>query len=237
MKKQVIDNVPCSECTTNGNSIFCNISSGEKDAISERKGMNFFKKGQVIFYEGNHSHGLFCIKEGKVKISKLGDEGKEQVVRFATSGELIGYRAMLSNESYNATATALEDCHVCQLSKGKIFDLLQSNQNFSLQLLKVLSDDLKKSEQKLINIAQKSVRERIAESILILKEKFGLKEDGKTLSVVLTRKELGDVAGITTETTIRTLSDFNKEGIIDLEGKYIRIANLKKLIQTANLLD
>lgn len=237
MKKNMIDNLPCSECKMNQNNIFNCLSTNEKDVLSERKGMNFFKRGQTIFYEGNHAHGLFCIKEGKIKISKLGDEGKEQVIRFATNGELIGYRAMLSNETYNATATALEDSYVCHLSKGKIFDLLQQNQNFSLQLLKVLSNDLKRSEQKLIHIAQKTVRERIAESILLLKEKFGLKEDNKTLNVMLSRKEWGDVAGITTETTIRTLSDFNKEGLIELDGKMIVISNLKKLVLTANLAD
>jgi CRP/FNR family transcriptional regulator len=225
----------CSDCSCKN--IFGCLPDDEILKLSANKDNNFFKKGQVIFYEGNHPHGMYCIYNGKVKISKLGDEGKEQIVRFAGEGELLGYRSALSHESYKATATAMEDCYICHIPKEKFSEVLNSNSNFSLEIIKLLSDDLKKSEQNLLNISQKPVRERIAETLLILKDRFGYEKDGKTLTIVLTRREIGDIAGTTTETTIRTLSEFVKEGSIKLSGKKILILNSDKLILAANIVD
>lgn len=236
MNKSSVEIPECTDCT-NKNSVFCCLSYDDKALLTTNKGGNFFKKGQVIFYEGNYPHGLYCIYKGKVKISKLGEEGKEQIVRFAGNGDMLGYRAILSNESYQATATAMEDSYICHLSRDNFTKILKDNNNLSLEIIKLLSFDLKKSEQGLINISQKTVKERVAETLLILKEQFGFEKDEKTLSVVLTRREIGDISGVSTETTIRTLSDLSKEGIIDLNGKKIVITNLNELVKTANISD
>ena len=225
----------CSNCE-NENSIFCCLSDLELANLSENKNNNFFKKGHVIFYEGNHPHGMYCVKKGKVKISKLGDEGKDQIVRFASAGELLGYRSSLSNESYRATATAMEDCYVCHIPKDKFNEALSKNRKFSLEIIKILAEDLKKSEENIINISQKSVKERIAETLISLLKRFGLEEDGKTLNVSLTRREIGDIAGTTTETTIRTLSSFVKEGSINLNGRKILLLDINKLSQNSSTL-
>ena len=235
MKNLPVKIPSCSECTSKN--IFDCLPQNEMEKLSVNKDNNFFKKGQVIFYEGNHPHGMYCIYTGKVKISKLGDEGKEQIVRFAGEGELLGYRSALNNESYKATATAMEDCYICHIPKEKFSEVLNNNSNFSLEIIKLLSDDLKKSEQNLLNISQKPVRERIAETLLVIKNRFGFEKDGKTLSIILTRREIGDIAGTTTETTIRTLSEFVKEGSIKLLGKKILILNSDKLTLSANLHD
>ncbi|GAB4256110.1 MAG: Crp/Fnr family transcriptional regulator [Vicingaceae bacterium] len=235
IRKNKIDTPPCTECK-NKNSIFCILSDEEKENLSVSKGSNFYQKGQVVFYEGNYPHGLFCIHKGKVKISKLGDEGKEQVVRLAGTGEILGYRAVLSGESYKATATVLEDSYICHLSKDSFNKILEENNVFSLSIIKLLSQDLKNSESQLLNISQKPARERLAETLLILKEKFGLDEDNQ-LDLVLTRRELGDIAGVTVETAIRTISDFNKENVIAIKGKKIQFKNIPKLIKIANIID
>ena len=226
----------CVNCG-NENSMFCCLPTNELEKLNVNKSNNYFKKGQVIFYEGNYPHGMYCINKGKVKISKLGDEGKEQIVRFAGEGELLGYRSALSNESYKATATAMEECYICHIPKDKFSEVLNNNSKFSLEIIKLLSNDLKKSEQNLLNISQKPVKERIAETLLNLKKRFGYEEDGKTLCMTLTRREIGDIAATTTETTIRTLSSFDKEGIIRLEGKKIEVLDIDKLIRTASLFE
>ena len=236
MKRQPKDIPSCSNCD-NSNSIFCELPNNELEKLSKNKDSNFFKKGQVIFYEGNHPHGMYCIYKGKVKISKLGDEGKEQIVRFAGEGELLGYRSSLSNESYKATATAMEDCYICHVPKEQFNEALDNNSKFSLEIIRLLSEDLKRSEQNLINISQKPVRERIAETLINLKKRFGYDDDDKTLSITLTRREIGDIAGTTTETTIRTLSSFVKEGMVQLDGKKIQILDYNKLVRAASLFD
>lgn len=228
----------CKNCQHRlNNKLFCNLPDNELDVLSEDKADNFYKKGQVIFYEGNRGHGLYCVHQGKVKVHKLGDEGKEQIVRLAAKGDVLGYRSLLSNEPYNATATALEDAIICYLPKSKFIEILNNNNDLSFRTIQLLTEDLKKSEEKIINITQKPVMERIAESLLVLKEKFGFREDGKTLDVILTRREIGNIAGVTIETTIRTMSILNKKGVIRLINKQIEIVNLPQLVRLANIVN
>lgn len=229
---------PCTVCQgRKNNQLFCHLSHDELEQFSEEKGDNFYKKGQVIFYEGNRGHGMYCIYKGKVKVHKMGSEAKDQIIRFAKEGDVLGYRSLLGDEPYTATATAIEDTTVCYLPKSKFMEVLEKNNELSYRTIQLLTRDLKESENKIINITQKPVVERIAEAILILKEKFGLRADNKTLAVILTRKEIGDLAGVTTETTIRTLSDLNKKSIINLNGKRIELTNLPQLIRIANIVD
>lgn len=217
--------------------LFCTLSHDNLDALSDDRVENFYKKGQVIFHEGNRGQGLYCIYKGKVKIHKTGDEVKEQIVRFAKEGEVLGYRSLLSNEAYNATATAIEDCVICYLSKSRFLELLGNNNDLAFKTIQLLSKDLKESEVKIVNITQKTVLERVAESILVLKEKFGFIADGKTLDVILNRREFGSLAGLATETTIRALSELKNDGIISLKGKQIEIVDHSRLVRIANVID
>ena len=234
--KNSIGNLNCNECN-HSKGLFCNLSQEEKDILSLGKGNNFYKKGQTIFYEGNHAHGIFCLTEGKIKLSKLGKDGKEQIVRFAKTGDVLGYRALLSDDNYQATATAMVDSHICLIPKEKFLKIMELNTKLSLKLINLLSKDLKTAEQHLIDIAQKTVKERIAESLLVLINTFGLLKDLKTLNISMTRSEMADMAGTTTESAIRTLVQLSDEKIIELDGKNIKIINLKKLELVANIND
>ncbi|MCB0484318.1 MAG: Crp/Fnr family transcriptional regulator [Flavobacteriales bacterium] len=238
MRKNInIEIEPCDRCKGLGTTCFQALGVDKIKEVSDFKSGEFYKKGQTIFYEGNHPQGLFCVKDGKIKIHKTGDDGKEQITRFVSSGEFLGYRALLSDETYSASATAIDDTSVCFIPKHIYMELLETEHKFSLNMLKLLSEDLKDSESKMINLLQKPVREKIAEALLILRRSFGFEDDGKTLNVVITRREIGEIAGITTETTIRTLSDFKKERLISFNQKKIVVENLPALIRTAGLVD
>ena len=226
-------NPSCTACKEL-NKLFCGLSLIDREVFSKNKRKNIYKKGQVIYYEGNYPQGLFCIFQGQIKISTIGRKGKEQIVKFAGSGGVLGYRALLNDEPYNATATAICDCQVCHISRNTFLDTLESSKHLSLNTIRLLANDLKESEQKLINLSQKPVKERVAEALLLLKKHFGLEEDGKTIGVFLTRREIGDIAGITTETTIRILSELSKEKILKLENKKISILNLPRLVILGN---
>jgi len=180
---------------------------------------------------------LYCIYKGKVSLTKLGEDGKRQVVRFAHEGDALGYRSLLSNENYQATATALEDCQICFLQKDKILDMMSTNPILARNSMQLLANDLRNAEQRLISISQKTVKERIAEALILLQRTFGFEEDGKTIDVTLTRSEIADTAGTTTETTIRTLASLNDEKLIKLNGKKISILNLNSLLKTAAIYD
>ncbi len=211
------------------NKLFCGLSLSDREAFSQNKRKNIYKKGQAIYYEGNYPQGLFCIYRGKIKISTIGRKGKEQIVKFKGRGEVLGYKALLNDEPYIATATAISDCEVCHISKNAFLDTLEKSKHLSLNTIRLLSNDLKESEQKFINLSQKPVKERVAEALLLLKNRFGFEEDGKTIEVNLTRREIGEIAGITTETTIRILSEFSKEKILNLKDKKISIINIPQL--------
>ncbi|MEW6470465.1 MAG: Crp/Fnr family transcriptional regulator [Bacteroidota bacterium] len=234
MKKQAIP--ACEKCGNIRTSVFCSLSRSELEQLGS-KSHNIYRKNQVIFYEGTQPQGLFCIYSGKVKIHKLGNDGKEQIVRLAKEGNVIGYRALLSSDNYYATATALEDTHVCFFPKALYLNLLIKNPQFSMKTIQMLSSDLKAAEHMITNMAQKHVRERMAETLLLLKDFFGTESDNVTINTVLTREDIGSMAGTTTETSIRVLAEFNKRKIIELSGKRIRIIEHKELVKIANLND
>lgn len=227
----------CDQCESAHNSIFCALSKSELGLLSQGKSHITYKKGQIIFYEGNHPQGLYCIYSGKVKVHKLGHDGKDLILRLAKKGNVLGYRALLNEDNYHASATAMEDSLICFFPKSVYQNQIISNPTLSLQIIKLLSSDLKAAERKAVNIVQKQVRERIAETLLMLKEFFGLESDNTTINTILTRESIGNIAGTTTETAIRTLSEFNKAKVIHLEGKKIRILNSKELVRIANLID
>ena len=204
--------------------------------IDAEKICSTFKKGETIFKEGSYASGVYCINAGKIKISMLGDEGKEQIVRLAKPGDIIGYKALLSGDRYSATATTLEDCNVCFIPRDIFMKILQKDAAMSFEMMKILSNELRNAEEKITHLAQKPVRERVAETILFLKETYGIDAESN-INIALTREEIANLVGTATETTIRLLSEFNKEKIIELSGKKIKIVNLPKLIKTANIYD
>ncbi len=195
-----------------------------------------YKKGETIFRQGAYAAGVYCINAGKIKLSMMGDEGKEQIIRMAKPGDIIGYKALLSGEKYNATAIAIEDTNICFIPKEIFLVILQKDASLSFEMMKVLSNELKRAEEKITHLAQKQVRERMAETILFLKETYGLDKDDH-VNIQLSREEIANLVGTATETAIRLLSEFNKEHIIELSGKKIKILNQPKLVKTANLYD
>jgi len=227
----------CDKCDHRGSSFFCNMTFDDLKTLSVNKSSSIYKKGQVIFNEGNRPHGLYCIYEGKVKLSKLGNNGKEQILRMAKNGNILGYRAAVCNERYYCSATALEDSEICHISLEVFNNVLSTSSDLNYKLMKLLTTDIKESEKKIINISQRNVEERVAEALILLFEVFGMEEDGETLNITITRKEIGDMAGVTTESTIRKLADLSKAGFIIIKGRKILIPDVDKLIRIANIQD
>lgn len=225
----------CNNCDSRADSVFCKLCHNDIEVFNHTKSCNTYKKGQLIFNEGNNPYGLFCINNGKVKVYRTGQDGKDQIVRMAKGGDVIGYRALLNAEAYNASAMALEDCEICFIPRDAFFQVLKDNAGLSLELIRLLAEDLKKAEQTITDLAQKPVRERMAEALLFLKQTYGLEADGQTISVVLSREEMANLVGTATETAIRLLSEFKHDGIVAFAGKKIQILNNEKLIRTANI--
>lgn len=234
--RPTFDHVDCKHCSNRFNSVFCKTENDMMREIEALKVCSTYKKGETIFREGTHANGVFCINAGKIKLSMTGDEGREQIVRMAKPGDIIGYKALLSGDKYSATATAIEDCNICFIPREIFLVILQKDAALSFEMMKLLSNELKRAEEKITHLAQKPVRERVAETILFLKETYGIDAENN-INILLSREEIANLVGTATETAIRLLSEFNKDNIIELSGKKIKILNHQKLIQRANLYD
>ncbi|MCZ2357243.1 MAG: Crp/Fnr family transcriptional regulator [Bacteroidia bacterium] len=218
-------------------SVFSVLPPEKLEELMAVKSTMVFYYGELIFKEGQFPSGIYILNKGKVKISKYGYEGREQIVRFAREGDVLGYRTLFNNDKYTCSASAIEESHVCYISSSVLFRLIRDFPELSFRFLSLLATDLKNAEEKAMRMAQKTVRERVAESILILKEIYGFEEDGATLNINLKRDEIAGIAGTVRETATRFLSELNESHIISLSGKKIRILDIKKLIRSANVFE
>jgi CRP/FNR family transcriptional regulator, polysaccharide utilization system transcription regulator len=234
--RKPVDIKYCESCNSSRKSIFREFGNIDIEKLNLNMNCNFYNKGQVIFFEGNYPDGLFCIRDGKVKVFKIGSTGKEQIIRFAKNGDVLGYRALLASDTYNASASALEDSHICFIRKDTICELFKSNNNFSFNLLKLLARDLEDVENKMVKLAQKPVRDRLAEALLILKETYGTDKQGN-INISLSREDFASIVGTATETVIRLLTEFKKENLISTKGKKIKILDLDELVKISKLND
>ena len=218
----------CEQCIVRQFSSLKALNKEELLRMAECKTSYTIKKGEPIFEEGEVTNGIYCVKDGVCKLSKLSDNGKDQIVKLVKPGELLGQRSMISDEPANLSAVALEDMEVCFIPKSEVLGFFNNNNQFSMNVMKTICGDLKESDDHMVSMAQKTVKERLAETLLYLEDTFGKNEDG-SLHIQLSREELAGMIGTATESCIRLLSEFNKGGVIDLNGKRISITDRNKL--------
>ena len=218
----------CEQCIVRQFSSLKALTKDELLKMAECKTSYTIKKGEPIFEEGDTTNGIYCIKDGVCKLSKLSSNGKDQIVKLVKPGELLGQRSMISEEPANLSAVALEDMEVCFIPKSEILQFFNQNNQFSMNVMKTICGDLKEADEHMVDMAQKSVKERLASTLLYLEETFGTNADS-TLRLQLSREELAGMIGTATESCIRMLSDLNKSGLIELIGKHIKIIDKNKL--------
>ncbi|WP_396185232.1 Crp/Fnr family transcriptional regulator [Flavobacterium sp.] len=223
----------CEQCIVRELSSLKALNKGELLRLAECKTSHTIKKGEHIFEEGDTVNGIYCITVGVCKLSKLSANGKDQIVKLVKAGELLGQRTIISEEPANLSAVALEDMEVCFIPKSEVLNMFDQNNQFSRNVMKTICGDLKETSDHLVSISQKTVKERLAETLIYLEENFGKNTDG-SLRIQLTREELAGMIGTATESCIRLLSDFNKLGLIELIGKKIVIKDIGKLRRIAD---
>ena len=222
----------CEQCIVREFSSLKALSKDELLKISDCKTSLIVKKGDVIFEEGENVNGIYCIKDGICKLTKLSANGKDHIVKLVSKGELLGHRSMISDEPVNLSAVALEDMEVCFIPKTEVMGFFDKNNQFSMNVMRSICGDLKEADDHMVNLAQKTVKERLAETLLYLSDTFGKNEDN-SLKVQLSRDELASMIGTATESCIRLLSDFKKLDLIELNGKKIILKDINKLKKMA----
>ena len=222
----------CEQCIVREFSSLKALSKDELLKISDCKTSKTIKKGDVIFEEGENVNGIYCIKDGICKLTKLSANGKDHIVKLVSKGELLGQRSMISDEPVNLSAVALEDMEICFIPKTEVMGFFDKNNQFSMNVMRSICGDLKDADDHMVNLAQKTVKERLAETLLYLSDTFGKNEDN-SLKVQLSRDELASMIGTATESCIRLLSDFKKLDLIELNGKKIILKDINKLKKMA----
>jgi CRP/FNR family transcriptional regulator len=228
-------NTSCQTCKSRIDTIFKDLSQAEMSQLNTIKTCQFFKKGDVLFNEGAYPRGLFCVHSGKIKITQIGTDGKEQIVHLIHDGNTMGHRAIFGDDIFSCSAVAMEDSHVCFIPKVPFYAMVENNAKLAINIAHLLSDELKEAEHKITHTAQRPVRDRVAESLLILKKNYGFEEDQCTINVTIKREDIANLAGTTRESATRCLYDFQTNQIIELDGKKIKILQLKKLTEIAHL--
>lgn len=205
------------------------LTEGEKREISECLTVDSFDKNEYIYKENEIPTCIKCLINGKVKICKNGINGRDQILRTIRPNEMFSFRAYFANDDYLTSAIAFEHSVVASLPMELVVKLMSSNNHVSMELVRQLAVELGKSDCRTINLTQKHIRGRLAESILTLKERYGLEKDGYTLSIYLSREELANMSNMTTSNAIRTLSAFANEKIITIDGRKIKVLNEDEL--------
>jgi CRP-like cAMP-binding protein len=210
---------------------FKHLNDSEIGKLNYDKTCQVYKKGSVVYREGSRLTGFYCITKGILKIYKTGIDGKEQIIRFVKKGDIIAFRSLLSQELACTTAKVIDDAVLCHIPYHTLLFLLQNNWKFSHWMIQILCRELREANDYITDIAQKTVRERLAEVLLLLKDNFDV-DDSNTLQISLTREELANMVGTATESVIRLLSEFKQDGLIELKGRRVKfndVASLRRL--------
>ncbi|WMJ73643.1 Crp/Fnr family transcriptional regulator [Cytophagaceae bacterium ABcell3] len=226
----------CENCQHRKDSVFKGCDIEKVADMDQHKSCFMYKKGQIIFHEDGFPSGLYCIHSGKVKIAKSNSEGKEQILRLAKQGDIIGYRSLVAGTPYSASGVVLEDALVCFFSKEYFENNLLYTSPVSMEISKLMSVELGKAEERMTHMALKPVRERLAEALLLLHRTFS-QDNTECTSINILREDLANIVGTTKETAIRFLSEFKNDKIISSRGSNIVILDLERLIQISKMYD
>ncbi len=205
------------------------LNEKEHELLREDARFVTYKKNEDIYYENDTPKDLMCLLKGKVKIYKEGVGGRSQIIRMVKPVQYFGYRAYFAQEPFVTSAAAFESSQICLISMNIVEQFLRNNGTLAMFFIQLLSVDMGVSDQRVVNLTQKHIRGRLAESLIFLKDNYGLEKDGATISIYLAREDLANLSNMTTSNAIRTLSIFENERIIALDGRKIKIIDEERL--------
>ena len=218
----------CEQCIVRELSSLKALSKDELIHLANCKDSVTVKKGEVIFNEGDVMNGVYCIKEGTCKLVKMNSNGKDTIIKLITKGELLGQTSILTEEKSTLSAVAVDDMRVCFIPKSEILGFIDDNKSFSFEVTKNVCKNLNDATNFAVNHTHKTVKERLAISLLEILNSAGTDNEGY-LNLQLTREEIASMVGTATESCIRLLAELKKENLIDLKGKKIKILKLNEL--------
>ncbi|MCZ7582343.1 MAG: Crp/Fnr family transcriptional regulator [Deltaproteobacteria bacterium] len=224
--------INCFTCQMRDRTEWCSLKDEDLRHLNELKVCNTYDPGQIIFYQGNPCLGIYCVEAGTIAIRKLDERGNSALVRMATEGQTLGYRAFFAGGSYAANAEALTKTRVCFIDKEGVRALLERNPNVGLAFLKHISDDLEAAEDARLQASHLPVRARLAHLLLTLKDRFATVDDQGNLTIELpmARRDMADIVGTRPETIARTIRAIEDDGVATFNGRHVVVPDLDALL-------
>ena len=216
------------ECREKFSRTFRNLSQDELNLLFSDEFVQFYKKGSIVYSEGARMKGCYFVYNGIIKIFQTGYEGKEQIIKFEKEGDFFGFRSVILKEKACTSVKVLSDAILYFIPENTLLQLIKTNSDFAYELMQIACKELGESNRYIKDIAQKSVKERLAEILLMMANDFGIEEDG-TLKLNISREDLGNFVGTATETVIRLLSEYRNEGLVDAKKRKIKLLDIPKL--------
>ena len=217
------------------NPIWATLTPAERAAVAEQVEIIHYERNEIIHNDGDEAHYVWMLLDGKVRIYKEGIGQRQQIIRLLKPYDIFGYRACIASEAYNSSASAFEACAVYRLSGTFFNELVQANGGLCYRVMLMMAKDLAISEIQTVNLTQKHIRGRLAESLLLLLKNYGYETDGQTIAMLLPREDLANMSNMTTSNAIRTLSQFAQEGLLAIDGRHIRILDEPSLEKISRL--
>ena len=215
--------------------VWSSLTEEERQFAAEHVEIVHYAKNEIIHHAGDESLYAWMLKEGKVRIYKEGVGQRQQIIRLLKPYDIFGYRACIAGDAYNSSASAFEDCVAYRMPREAFLHLVRSNGALCYEIMQTMAQDLAIAEIQTVNLTQKHIRGRLAESLLLLLKNYGYEEDGKTLAMLLPREDLANMSNMTTSNAIRTLSQFAQEGLVEINGRRIQILDEKELEHISRL--
>lgn len=205
------------------------LTPDERQFVRNNYTIHNFKKNEMIHFEGDRPTHMMILASGKLKVYKEGVGSRSQIIRMLKPGEHFSYRAIIANDEYSTNVSAFEASTVYMIKADIFISILRHNNAFCYRFLEEIASDLAASDTRTVNLTQKHIRGRLAEALLQLEKKYGLEEDGATISMYLSREDLANLSNMTTSNAIRTLANFVNEHVIAMDGRKLKIIDQDRL--------
>ncbi len=220
----------CENCLAVNFSLFKGLNKNELHILNKGRNKQWFKKGEIIYKEGDKLAGLICLNKGKVKLVKKALKGEEFICRLHKPVDYLGFDDLMAQIKFSSTAIALEDASICIIKKENLYQVINNNVSLGVNIIKDLARKSIQDKERILNLTQTQLISRISFAINELINFYGFKPDNKTIAIELKRKEIGAIANIDTSNVIRLLSGLKKEKIIDTNKRKIIVLDKIRLI-------
>lgn len=217
------------------NAVWDFLTPEEKEYIDKHTETKYFRKNEIIYNEGDLTGHVVMLVRGTVRLSKEGVGQRLQIIRMLRPYDTFSYRSAMAGDAHSTSATALEPSVLYYVERDAFLEVIQKNNKFCYAVLVAMSKDLGVSESQTVNLTQKHIRGRLAETLLTLKKTYDVEGDGVTIAMYMAREDLANMSNMTTSNAIRTLSQFASEGLIGLDGRKIKLLNESELTRISRM--